>query len=91
MRHENVREEQSDDDSYLVLASLYNVNYIGEKKPDNIGCFVPSYTRTQLSEEDDYFLFSIYIKNAKRHIAIINYFYQIILYSRLFNRVNCML
>ena len=90
MRHENVREEQSDDDSYLVLASLYNVNY-WRKKPDNIGCFVPSYTRTQLSEEDDYFLFSIYIKNAKRHIAIINYFYQIILYSRLFNRVNCML
>ena len=64
---------------------------IGEKKTDNIGCFVPSYTRTQLSEEDDYFLFSIYIKNAKRHTAIINYFYQIILYSRLFNRVNCML
>ena len=53
-RQEKVREEQTDDDSYLVLAALYNVNN-WRKKTDNIGCFIANYTQTQLSEEDDYF------------------------------------
>ena len=33
----------------------YTMSTIGEKKPDNIGCFITNYTQTQLSEEDDYF------------------------------------
>ena len=69
MRHENVREEQSDDDSYLVLASLYNVNYWRKKNQTILAVSFQIIHKLNYQKK-----MIIFLKNAKRHIAIINYF-----------------